>query len=98
MHQCRINSLKDPNHGSLMVLGAFLLVLTIMCSFYFCEAGASVIFMYCRMGSIETTSSVHNQEKGLSLSLPRSFLHFLEENGLDPSIYAMIETIPRYIR
>ncbi|XP_064934367.1 uncharacterized protein LOC135587188 isoform X1 [Musa acuminata AAA Group] len=54
--------------------------------------------MYCRMGSIETTSSVHNQEKGLSLSLPRSFLHFLEENGLDPSIYAMIETIPRYIR
>ncbi|URE29372.1 NOL1/NOP2/sun family [Musa troglodytarum] len=55
-------------------------------------------FMCCRMSSIETTSSVHNQEKGLSLSLPRSFLQFLEENGLDPSIYAMIETIPRYIR
>lgn len=33
-----------------------------------------------------------------SLPLPAAFLDFLEENGLDPSIYAMADTIPRYIR
>ncbi|KAJ0980731.1 hypothetical protein J5N97_008986 [Dioscorea zingiberensis] len=30
--------------------------------------------------------------------LPRAFLDFLEENGLDPSIYSKGDTIPRYIR
>lgn len=33
-----------------------------------------------------------------SLPLPVEFLDFLKENGLDPSIYAMANSIPRYIR
>ncbi|KAJ4805496.1 S-adenosyl-L-methionine-dependent methyltransferases superfamily protein [Rhynchospora pubera] len=32
------------------------------------------------------------------LPLPGAFLEFLEENGLDPSIYSLAESIPRYIR
>ncbi|XP_066330504.1 uncharacterized protein [Miscanthus floridulus] len=33
-----------------------------------------------------------------SLPLPASFLEFLSENGLDPAVYSMAATIPRYIR
>ncbi|XP_078437335.1 S-adenosyl-L-methionine-dependent methyltransferases superfamily protein [Wolffia australiana] len=33
-----------------------------------------------------------------ALPLPDSFLCFLEENGLDPSIYSIESSIPRYIR
>ncbi|KAL5797157.1 hypothetical protein ACOSQ2_001977 [Xanthoceras sorbifolium] len=32
------------------------------------------------------------------LPLPDAFLEFLQENGLDPSIYAAIDSTPRYIR
>lgn len=32
------------------------------------------------------------------LPLPESFLDFLNDNGLDPSIYAASQSIPRYIR
>uniref|UniRef100_A0A0E0CJS0 SAM-dependent MTase RsmB/NOP-type domain-containing protein n=1 Tax=Oryza meridionalis TaxID=40149 RepID=A0A0E0CJS0_9ORYZ len=31
-------------------------------------------------------------------SLPPAFLEFLQENGLDPMMYSMVDTIPRYIR
>ncbi|XP_068654604.1 uncharacterized protein [Aristolochia californica] len=34
----------------------------------------------------------------LSMPLPKAFLDFLEENGLDASIYAARDSIPRYIR
>ncbi|KAK6924496.1 SAM-dependent methyltransferase RsmB/NOP2-type [Dillenia turbinata] len=33
-----------------------------------------------------------------NLPLPDEFLDFLKENGLDPSIYAMADSTPRYIR
>ncbi|CAK9156997.1 unnamed protein product [Ilex paraguariensis] len=33
-----------------------------------------------------------------NLLLPEAFLDFLTENGLDPSIYTAIDSIPRYIR
>jgi hypothetical protein len=33
-----------------------------------------------------------------SLPLPAAFLEFLNENGLDPAVYSMAATIPRYIR
>lgn len=40
-----------------------------------------------------------NQENSTSvLPLPDVYLEFLEENGLDSSIYAGLDTIPRYIR
>ncbi|KAL6659496.1 hypothetical protein ACP70R_003536 [Stipagrostis hirtigluma subsp. patula] len=32
-----------------------------------------------------------------SLPLPAAFLQFLSENGLDPAVYSMAPTIPRYI-
>ncbi|KAK1568951.1 hypothetical protein Q3G72_030843 [Acer saccharum] len=32
------------------------------------------------------------------LHLPDAFLDFLQENGLDPSIYAAVDSTPRYIR
>ncbi|XP_061357179.1 rRNA (cytosine-C(5))-methyltransferase NOP2C isoform X1 [Gastrolobium bilobum] len=32
------------------------------------------------------------------LPLPDAFVHFLESNGLDPSIYTAIDSIPRFIR
>ncbi|KAG9439377.1 hypothetical protein H6P81_019542 [Aristolochia fimbriata] len=34
----------------------------------------------------------------LSMPLPKGFLDFLEENGLDPSIYAARDSVPRYVR
>lgn len=33
-----------------------------------------------------------------SLPLPSDFIYFLKENGLDPSIYVSLDSIPRYIR
>lgn len=30
--------------------------------------------------------------------LPEAFLDFLNQNGIDPSIYAASDSIPRYIR
>ncbi|XP_057544790.1 uncharacterized protein LOC130823965 isoform X2 [Amaranthus tricolor] len=33
-----------------------------------------------------------------NLPLPEAFIKFLEENGLDPSIYTSTDTLPRYIR
>lgn len=32
------------------------------------------------------------------LPLPDSFLEFLNQNGLDPSIYAASQSTPRYVR
>ncbi|WOL03403.1 hypothetical protein Cni_G12123 [Canna indica] len=50
------------------------------------------------MDSADTPLSVCNVVKNCSLPFPGAFLDFLEENGLDPSMYAMIESVPRYIR
>lgn len=38
-----------------------------------------------------------NENNALMLLLPDAFLEFLEENGLDSSIYAAVDFIPRYI-
>ena len=38
------------------------------------------------------------ERQAASLPLPASFLEFLSENGLDPAVYSMAATIPRYIR
>lgn len=37
-------------------------------------------------------------EDAPELPLPESFLDFLNDNGLDPSIYAASQSTPRYIR
>ncbi|XP_027346159.1 multisite-specific tRNA:(cytosine-C(5))-methyltransferase trm4b isoform X2 [Abrus precatorius] len=37
-------------------------------------------------------------EYAAKVPLPEAFLHFLEANGLDPSIYTSIDSTPRYIR
>ncbi|XP_051135062.1 rRNA (cytosine-C(5))-methyltransferase NOP2C [Andrographis paniculata] len=37
-------------------------------------------------------------ESSSNLPLPEAFLNFLNQNGLDPSIYAATQSIPRYIR
>ncbi|CAJ1942337.1 unnamed protein product [Sphenostylis stenocarpa] len=38
------------------------------------------------------------EENAAKASLPEAFLHFLEANGLDPSLYTAIDSTPRYIR
>nr|CAB3482054.1 unnamed protein product [Digitaria exilis] len=38
------------------------------------------------------------EKQDASLPLPAAFLEFLSENGLDPAVYSMAATIPRYIR
>ncbi|CAO2167938.1 unnamed protein product [Urochloa humidicola] len=38
------------------------------------------------------------QQQDASLPLPAAFLEFLSENGVDPAVYSMAATIPRYIR
>jgi hypothetical protein len=38
------------------------------------------------------------QQGVVPLPLPAAFLEFLSENGLDPAVYSMAATIPRYIR
>ncbi|TVU43479.1 hypothetical protein EJB05_09954, partial [Eragrostis curvula] len=43
-------------------------------------------------------SSASDQQQKASLPLPAAFLEFLSENGLDPAVYSMASTIPRYIR
>lgn len=35
---------------------------------------------------------------GISLPLPDAFLEFLNQNGLDPSIYVASDSVPRYVR
>ncbi|GJN12511.1 hypothetical protein PR202_ga30794 [Eleusine coracana subsp. coracana] len=45
--------------------------------------------------------SVSDRKEGqqeASLPLPAAFLEFLSENGLDPAVYSMAASIPRYIR
>lgn len=37
-------------------------------------------------------------EETSKTQLPESFLSFLEANGLDPSIYAQGDSVPRYVR
>ncbi|XP_057420311.1 multisite-specific tRNA:(cytosine-C(5))-methyltransferase trm4b [Lotus japonicus] len=37
-------------------------------------------------------------EHAAKAPLPEAFLHFLEANGLDPSIYTAVDSTPRYIR
>lgn len=60
---------------------------------------ALVISCFQEMDSVENGSSSHETvEKDVTLPLPDAFLDFLEENGLDPSIYAMANSTPRYIR
>ncbi|XP_042468281.1 rRNA (cytosine-C(5))-methyltransferase NOP2C-like isoform X2 [Zingiber officinale] len=50
------------------------------------------------VGSKEMLPSLCDEQKTGALPLPDAFLHFLEANGLDPSIYTKAETVPRYIR
>ncbi|CAM0910900.1 unnamed protein product [Alopecurus aequalis] len=51
------------------------------------------------MDSSEISPSDRNEEQPpASLPLPAAFLEFLGENGLDPMLYSMADTIPRYIR
>ncbi|XP_008787633.2 uncharacterized protein LOC103705618 isoform X4 [Phoenix dactylifera] len=50
------------------------------------------------MCSVEDGFPVSDQEQSVSLPLPGAFLDFLNNNGLDPSIYAVADTIPRYVR
>ncbi|XP_020109506.1 uncharacterized protein LOC109724925 [Ananas comosus] len=51
------------------------------------------------MDSVENGLSSHETvEQDVTLPLPDAFLDFLEENGLDPSIYSMANSTPRYIR
>ncbi|CAL5004226.1 unnamed protein product [Urochloa decumbens] len=51
--------------------------------------------------SSEVSVSDRREEQPIqdaSLPLPAAFLEFLSENGLDPAVYSMAATIPRYIR
>ncbi|KAM0919368.1 hypothetical protein ACQ4PT_008277 [Festuca glaucescens] len=48
------------------------------------------------MDSSEISPS--EEQPPASLPLPAAFLEFLDENGLDPMLYSMADTIPRYIR
>ncbi|XP_073008836.1 uncharacterized protein [Typha latifolia] len=51
------------------------------------------------MASLENDLSAQEKEElNGSLPLPAAFISFLDENGLDPSIYSLADTIPRYIR
>uniref|UniRef100_A0ACD5ZVW3 Uncharacterized protein n=1 Tax=Avena sativa TaxID=4498 RepID=A0ACD5ZVW3_AVESA len=51
------------------------------------------------MDSPEIPPSDRTEEQPpASLPLPATFLEFLGENGLDPTLYSMADTIPRYIR
>uniref|UniRef100_A0ACD6AF71 Uncharacterized protein n=1 Tax=Avena sativa TaxID=4498 RepID=A0ACD6AF71_AVESA len=51
------------------------------------------------MDSPEIPPSDRTEEQPpASLPLPAAFLEFLSENGLDPTLYSMADTIPRYIR
>lgn len=36
--------------------------------------------------------------ESVALPLPDPFVKFLNENGLDPSIYSAADSIPRYLR
>ncbi|XP_020207428.1 probable 28S rRNA (cytosine-C(5))-methyltransferase [Cajanus cajan] len=38
------------------------------------------------------------EEAAAKVPLPDAFLHFLEANGLDPSIYTAVDSTPRFIR
>ncbi|EHA8586642.1 hypothetical protein COCNU_scaffold000669G000010 [Cocos nucifera] len=49
------------------------------------------------MCSVEDGFPVSDQEQSVSLPLPGAFLDFLNNNGLDPSMYAVADTIPRYL-
>ncbi|KAJ3693455.1 hypothetical protein LUZ60_008935 [Juncus effusus] len=49
------------------------------------------------MEPIENASSI-SQDNSSNSPLPAAFLEFLEENGLDKSIYSLADSIPRYIR
>lgn len=51
------------------------------------------------MDSAEIMASNRKEEQPpASLPLPAAFLEFLGQNGLDPMMYSMADTIPRYIR
>ncbi|XP_047073703.1 rRNA (cytosine-C(5))-methyltransferase NOP2C-like [Lolium rigidum] len=51
------------------------------------------------MDSSEISPSDRKEEQPAApLPLPAAFLEFLGENGLDPMLYSMADTIPRYIR
>ncbi|KAL5977428.1 hypothetical protein ACLOJK_021774 [Asimina triloba] len=51
------------------------------------------------MDSVEDrASALIQKESHRQLPLPDAFLAFLNENGLDPSIYSRADSIPRYIR
>uniref|UniRef100_A0A804RCV3 SAM-dependent MTase RsmB/NOP-type domain-containing protein n=1 Tax=Zea mays TaxID=4577 RepID=A0A804RCV3_MAIZE len=49
----------------------------------------------CPEGSVPDRGG---ERRTASLPLPAAFLEFLSENGLDPAVYSMAATIPRYIR
>jgi hypothetical protein len=45
-----------------------------------------------------SVSGCDGDQQTATLPLPAAFLDFLSENGLDPAVYSMAATIPRYIR
>lgn len=47
---------------------------------------------------LEASSSCSSSSDGKILPLPDAFIEFLNENGLDPSIYIATDSTPRYIR
>jgi hypothetical protein len=48
--------------------------------------------------SASSVSERTEEQQEASLPLPAAFLEFLSENGLDPAVYSMAASIPRYIR
>ncbi|GJN39744.1 hypothetical protein PR202_gb28881 [Eleusine coracana subsp. coracana] len=48
--------------------------------------------------SESSVSDRKEEQQEASLPLPAAFLEFLSENGLDPAVYSMAASIPRYIR
>jgi hypothetical protein len=48
--------------------------------------------------SAGSVSDRKEEQQEVSLPLPAAFLDFLSENGLDPAVYSMAASIPRYIR
>ncbi|KAF3320568.1 putative 28S rRNA (cytosine-C(5))-methyltransferase isoform X1 [Carex littledalei] len=59
--------------------------------------GKGTLKMEMQNCSSDEVSSISQPNKA-DFPLPVAFLEFLEENGLDPSIYSLADSIPRYIR
>ncbi|ERM99195.1 uncharacterized protein LOC18427225 isoform X2 [Amborella trichopoda] len=47
---------------------------------------------------LSDTKNIHIKNGTVNLPLPDAYLDFLKRNGLDPSIYDDLESLPRYVR